>query len=432
MFNKQLKTELAQCQSELDNAASVIEAIKSALAVIEFTPDGTILDANHHFLAATGYQKHEVVGAHHRKMCPDSYTSSHEYQAFWQELAQGIPKNGEFERRDKSGNILWLEASYFPVKTNGVVTKVMKIASDITQKKQEALSREAIFQALDRSQAIIEFTPDGHILDANDNFMAVMKCDVRSIKSKHHRMFCEDEFYRQNPRFWEDLARGEFKAGRFKRINQKGETLWLEATYNPIFDSSGRVIKVIKFASDITERVEKETLVRNASKVAYDTSMETVKITEQAAGLLASSIDRTTMISEKTIQTGANIDKLNKQAESIQSIVSTIKGIAEQTNLLALNAAIEAARAGEQGRGFAVVADEVRQLASRTSESTSEIENVVQNNQEMAASVKEGMSAVEEIVAQGKDQIHEVAEVMQRITEGASNVCSTVEKLSKT
>ena len=208
--------------------------------------------------------------------------------------------------------------------------------------------------------------------------------------------------------------------------------MWLEATYNPIFDEDNNVIKVIKFASDITENIEREALVNQASIVAYDTSLETVKRTEQAAELLNSSVQISNEISEKAIETTEHINKLNEQSVNIQAIVSTINGIAEQTNLLALNAAIEAARAGERGRGFAVVADEVRQLASRTSQSTNEIATVVSYNQEVTKSVQAGMNTVSSYVEKGKHQISEVSTVMSKIQSGAANVSETVSSLSKT
>ncbi|WP_425439698.1 methyl-accepting chemotaxis protein [Pseudocolwellia agarivorans] len=165
--------------------------------------------------------------------------------------------------------------------------------------------------------------------------------------------------------------------------------------------------------------------------MAHNISLETVKITEHAAELLDSSVTLSNEISEKAKITSEQIAKLSEQSENIQAIVLTIKSIADQTNLLALNAAIEAARAGEQGRGFAVVADEVRQLASRTSQSTSEIETVVLNNQSITVSVQEGMSSVSDFVEKGKVQISEVADVMEEIKSGAANISDTVSALSQ-
>ena len=308
----------------------------------------------------------------------------------------------------------------------------MKVASDVTKEKIRAMEQKSIIDALNRSQAIIEFTPDGHIITANSNFTDAVMYDLASIQGQHHKIFCDKEFYQQYPTFWQDLKQGQFKSGQFLRKNRQGNDLWLEATYNPILDEHGKVIKVIKFASDITANVEREALVNEASIIAYDTSLETVKRTEQAAELLDSSVKISNEISEKADETTEHINKLNEQSVNIQAIVSTINGIAEQTNLLALNAAIEAARAGERGRGFAVVADEVRQLASRTSQSTNEIATVVSYNQEVTKSVQAGMNTVSNYVDKGKNQISEVSTVMTKIQSGAANVSETVASLSKT
>jgi methyl-accepting chemotaxis protein len=307
----------------------------------------------------------------------------------------------------------------------------MKIASDVTEETINSIAQQSIMDALDRSQAVIEFTPDGNIITANANFTAAVKYDLNSIIGQHHRIFCDDLFYKENPSFWDDLKKGHFKSGQFLRKDKNGKDLWLEATYNPIIDKHNKVIKVIKFASDITDNIEREALVNEASTMAYDTSLETVTITAQAVQLLNSSVKISNDISVKANETNEQIDKLNKQSDNIQAIVSTIKGIADQTNLLALNAAIEAARAGEQGRGFAVVADEVRQLASRTSQSTNEIATVVSDNQEVTTNVQAGMNAVSSFVEKGKIQITEVAEVMVKIQAGATNVSETVGGLSK-
>lgn len=431
MFNTKIKTELKQTQNLLKESNAIINSIKSNVATIEFSPDGTILDTNELFLAIAGYSKSEVIGQHHSVMCSDEYASSSEYKEFWQQLRNGIANKGTFERKNKKGDVIWLEATYFPIVDNGRVIKVMKIASDVTEIKLTATAQQSIYDALNRSLAIIEFTPSGEIISANSNFTDAVKYDLASIKGKHHKIFCNSEFYQQNPTFWQDLQQGQFKSGQFPRKDKHGNELWLEATYNPIFDEKNNVVKVIKFASDITENIAREALVNEASVVAYDTSIETVKITEQASSLLNSSVKISNEISEKASETTMQINRLNEQSDNIQAIVSTIKGIADQTNLLALNAAIEAARAGEQGRGFAVVADEVRQLASRTSQSTNEIATVVSDNQEVTTNVQDGMNAVSSFVEKGKIQISEVAEVMVKIQSGATNVSNTVAGLSK-
>ena len=431
MFNTKIKQELKQSQNQLNESNSIVNAIKSNVATIEFLPDGTIIDANNLFLAIAGYEKNEVIGQHHCVMCANNHAQSREYKIFWQNLREGKANKGTFERKNKQGDIIWLEATYFPIIDNGQVVKVMKIASDVTKEKIAAMGQQSVIDALNRSQAIIEFTPEGDIITANTNFTDAVMYDLNSIKGKHHKIFCDDDFYHKNPTFWQNLQQGQFRSGQFLRKNKLGNDLWLEATYNPIFDGNNNVVKVIKFASDITENIEREALVNKASVIAYDTSLETVKITEKASRLLNSSVEISNDVSEKAHETTEQINKLNQQSDNIQAIVSTIRAIADQTNLLALNAAIEAARAGEQGRGFAVVADEVRQLASRTSQSTSEIAIVVSENQEITTSVQDGMNAVSNFVEKGKLQISEVAQVMGEIQSGASNVAETVGSLSK-
>ncbi len=431
MFNKKIKEELQNCNTLLIESQSVIEAIKNSVATIEFSPQGYILDANDLFLSVAGYSKSEVIGKHHSVMCDPDYAAEHSYQTFWESLRSGKSNKGTFERRNKNGETLWLEATYFPITVDQKVVKIKKIATDVTQEKLASLAKEQILDALDKSQAIIEFTPEGIIIQANENFTKTVKYDLNEIVGKHHKMFCEDLFYRENPEFWNELAQGQFKGGQYLRKDRYGASIWLEATYNPIMDSKGNVIKVIKFARDITQNIEKEAAVRDASNMANSTSIETVKITEHAAQLLDSSVKLSNEVSDKAKTTTEQISKLSEQADSIQAIVLTIKSIADQTNLLALNAAIEAARAGEQGRGFAVVADEVRQLASRTSESTNEIESVVLNNQSITLSVQEGMSSVSDFVEKGRVQMSEVAGVMEEIKIGAANISDTVSALSR-
>ena len=431
MFNKRLKIELNEYKDMLKESNSIVDSIKHNVATIEFTPGGEIIDANDLFLTITGYDRHEVVGGHHSSMCTPEYVKSNEYQLFWKSLAQGNPNKGTFMRKHKNDGILWLEATYFPITVNGTLIKIMKIAKDVTVKKIASLAKEAVFNALDKSQAIIEFTPQGNIITANKNFLSAVKYDLKSIQGKHHGMFCEDDFYKENPTFWEDLQRNIFKNGQFLRKDANGDSLWLEATYNPIVDKNNKVIKVIKFASDITHNIEQEALVRDASIIAHDTSLETVEMIENASDMLTSSIKISADISERTAKTTNLINMLSEQADNIQSIVLAIKGIADQTNLLALNAAIEAARAGEQGRGFAVVADEVRQLASRTTESTKEISEIVAINQDVTKNVQEGINAVSEFVEKGRDQINQIELVMQNIQLGAKNVLQTVESLSR-
>ena len=430
MFNSKLKAELQQCQEQLLAQQGFFDAVHGSVATITFTPDGTVLAANDLFLNVVGFSAPEVIGQHHRLFCDKQYAQSSAYQQFWADLKQGRSRTGVFQRFNKRGEAIWLEATYFPVKLRGVVTKVIKIAADVTEHHLQLLSQQAVVTALDRSMAMIEFTPSGEVVTANGNFLHTMGYTLAQVQGKHHRIFCDDQFYREQPHFWEELGRGQYKSGLFCRQNSHGGKVWLEATYNPILDENRKVVKVIKFASDITERINKSDAVREAAMLAHSAARETLNCAERGAGLLASVVDTSSLIASQLTHSIGLINQLNEQSRNIEAIVSTISSIADQTNLLALNAAIEAARAGDQGRGFAVVADEVRQLAARTSLSTDEIAKVVQNNRELTARVTSEMSDVASSAELGKQQVGEVNEVMSEIRREANNVSSTVSDLA--
>lgn len=267
-----------------------------------------------------------------------------------------------------------------------VVTDLGPISQDLAALKAER-------DALSRSTAVIEFTPDGHILDANENFLAAAGYTLDEIRGKHHRIFCQPDYAASSDyrRLWERLKSGEFFSARIERINKRGEVLWLDASYNPVFDAAGRVVKVIKHATDATAM---QVAANDTARQVREASMETAKAFDQGNELVAAAVNTMTAVMQQVEKAAQRVDSLGGQAEEISQILGTISAIADQTNLLALNAAIEAARAGEQGRGFAVVADEVRNLAGRTGTSTREIDGVVQQNQRYAGEAVAAMHAV--------------------------------------
>ncbi|MDX7820529.1 PAS domain-containing methyl-accepting chemotaxis protein [Aeromonas caviae] len=430
MFNQKLKAQLQACQTRLDEEQGITEAIKAGAATVIFSPEGIIQEASTPFLALMGYGAAELIGLPHSQLCPRAWGESGDYRQFWRRLAQGEVQSGTFERVNRQGETRWLEATYFPMKHQGRVTRVLKMASDVTEQHQRLGRLEALTEALDRSRAMIEFTPNGDILHANANFLSVMGYTLGEIAGRHHRIFCDEAFLREQPRFWEELARGQFKSGLFMRHNSRGQAVWLEATYNPIRDGSGKVVRVVKFASDITARIEQNHATREAARLAHSTAQETLHSAEEGAGLLRAVVQTSSLIASQVDEAIALIGQLNEQSRSIEAIVSTISAIADQTNLLALNAAIEAARAGEQGRGFAVVADEVRQLAARTSLSTDEIARVVQKNRELTARVTDDMAGVAGSAELGKQQIAGVDKLMSEIHQEADRVSQTVSALS--
>ncbi|MDM9620698.1 PAS domain-containing methyl-accepting chemotaxis protein [Rhizobium sp. S96] len=240
------------------NARAILDAIHKSQAVIEFDLTGRILTANENFCAAMGYRLAEIVGQHHRMFVDAAEADSQEYREFWARLAKGHFDRRQYKRVRKGGREVWIEASYNPVfNASGAPFKVVKFATDITAAKLKSAEDAGKLDALSRAQATIEFTPDGHILTANENFLQTLGYRLEEIRGRHHSMFCDPAYaagtaYKD---FWKNLSEGRFAADEFMRIGKGGKKVFIQASYNPIFDMNGKVFKVVKFASDVTERV---------------------------------------------------------------------------------------------------------------------------------------------------------------------------------
>jgi methyl-accepting chemotaxis protein len=254
---------MSATKAETGKFEAIISAMDRSQGTIEFDMDGTVSDANDNFLGILGYSLEEVKGKHHRIFCEESYANSEEYKAFWEKLNHGEFESGEYKRIGKGGKEVFIQATYNPIfDVNGKPTKVLKIATDITKQKLINAEFEGKINAIDKSQGTIEFGMDGTIITANENFLSILGYSLDEVQGKHHKIFCEESYVNsaQYSEFWEKLNEGKYDAGEYKRIGKNGREAYIRASYNPIFDLSGKPMKVLKIASDVTEqkRIERE------------------------------------------------------------------------------------------------------------------------------------------------------------------------------
>lgn len=418
--------------NELALANASLTALRKHIACIEFSPIGEVIAANQLFLEGFGYQKEELINQHHRLLCVPEDTQSSDYRSFWQDLASGQSKSGKFHRLHKSGQSIWIEATYFPVTgEDGRAIKIIKVANDVTKEHLELVHQQAIYNALNRALAIIEFDTQGQIINANENFLQVIGYSMQELKGNHHSIFCTAEFMQNYGEFWKNLARGDFQAGLFERLSKTGQTLWLEATYNPVFNEQGRVDRVIKFASNITPRVESAQATQQASLLAHSIALSTLELCDEGVVQLTLASGTSGQIDQLVSDASSLMQQLATQSDEIARIVITISKIADQTNLLALNAAIEAARAGDAGHGFAVVADEVRKLAVGTSQATEDISSIVKLNTDLTYRSGSNMESIRKKVTDSLEQLLQTQNTIDKIQAGSRDIADSVVQLTK-
>lgn len=427
---KKLVQKIEQLEGELAIFHDIQKDLRDELAFFLLDREGKFLEVNSLFLTTCEYKENEVINKHIKDFIFEKTLKQDNCQAMLNAINNGVHWHGTMQLQSKSGKEIWYRTVIQP-KNNAAELAVY--SSEQTQTIAESREHKDMMGALTRSSAVIEFNLDGIILNANENFLKGMNYSLNQIIGKHHRIFCtQDEVNSQRYQdFWQSLCEGKFVSDRFKRIDSLGNVVWLEASYNPIHDDNGDLYKVVKFATVITEQMAREASMTETSEIAYDISKKTDEDTLNAIQVIESTIDTMGQLSTQMNGASKGIFELDTQSQKVAQLVDSIRGIADQTNLLALNAAIEAARAGEQGRGFAVVADEVRQLASRTSVATEEIIGVVSENKKLtenAVSLIEGSMKEADKALQLSTQ---AGDVMNEIQIGARQVVDAVAQFNK-
>jgi len=419
-----------------------VKAIDRAQAVIEFDLDGIILTANKNFLKTMGYSLEEIQGKHHSMFVQEDVKQSAEYKEAWAGLRAGRYLGGEFRRLRKDGQGVWIQATYNPVMdASGRPYKVIKFATDISDQKRRNVDYEGQINAIHRSQAVIEFNCDGTIITANNNFLKTMGYSLEEVQGKHHSMFVDEaeKGSAEYKEFWETLNRGDYHAAEFRRIGKGGREVFIQASYNPIMRPSGSLVKIVKFATDVTGDV----IARKQAEYIRSLLEETASGAEELSGSvqeIAESMENTRSVSTEAAEEVVRVDnsakRLDGAAQAMSGILETINDIAEQINLLALNATIEAARAGDAGKGFAVVAGEVKNLANQAQSATNEIRGEIGNMLSVSSDVVGALTAirtridsVQSLVAASATAVEEQSAVtgtmstnMRRAVEEAENL----------
>lgn len=441
---------LIRTQNDRD-ATAILESLNRSQAIIEFDMAGTILTANSNFLDTVGYAIDEVKGRHHSLFVEKAFRESPEYQDFWRRLRNGEFIRAQFKRIGKNGREVWLEASYNPIlRKDGTPYKVVKYATDVTLQKEEYADLLGQVNAIKKSQAVIEFSLDETILSANENFLAAVGYSLTEIHGKKHSLFVDPAFRdsREYAQFWEKLRQGEFQRAQFKRIGKGGRVIWLEASYNPIFDLNGKPFKVVKFATDITNQIdlladlkgmidinfaEMETAISQSGSFALSAGSAAMQTSGNVQTVAASSEELSTSINEisnsmtksqaatdlavqQTKTAGLATQRLAQAADDMGNILGLIQTIAGQINLLALNATIESARAGESGKGFAVVANEVKNLANQAAKATEQIGQQIEKVQSTSTDVVSALNAISNAIDAVRQNVSITASAVEEQT----------------
>ncbi|MGO4184686.1 methyl-accepting chemotaxis protein [Paenibacillus sp. TAF43_2] len=295
----------------------------------------------------------------------------------------------------------------------------------------QVLDKRAVLTAIEQSLAMIEFDVQGKVLWANENFAQAMGYHYTEMPGMQHKQFCSQQFVNSTAyaKLWEDLRNGLPFQNKILRITKTGNAIWLEATYMPVRDEEGRVIAILKMATDINAR----------EQATSQMTENLLKMSEELLGRAQEGISHSQEVEAaiERVAVGASdnmtvLHLLEQQTSFIRKIVRTIRDIASQTNILSLNAAIEAAHAGEHGRGFNVVAIEVRKLAGQVHEATKEVNGYVEDIVNHVQEVVNGTKLSQEVVAESQQRIQRAVDEFMSIGEAARQLDIQAKELKNT
>ena len=382
------------------NAENILAAVSRSQAIIEFDLEGKILSANENFCKTLGYSLPEILGKHHSMFCDAAVVAGADYKEFWKRLGSGTFEAGSYKRIAKGGREIWIQASYNAVLRGGRPYKVVKFAAEITSAREQALEDAGKLDALSRSQAVIEFTPSGEILTANENFCKTLGYSLSEIVGKHHRIFCRKD-YTASPEyeaFWRRLAGGEFIANEFVRVGKNGGEIWIQAAYNPILDGSGKVRKVVKFATDVTERM--------SAIQEIDTGLKAM-----SQGDLTASLDKPFVPSMEGLRLNFN-GTVARLRETLGQIGQSAVAIAHGSREMRDNANSFSKRSEQQAASLEETASALEQITITVNDSS----NRAHEAGSLVARTKEGAEKSGNVVRNAVSAMDEIQRSSQEIT----------------
>ena len=251
--------------------------VDTSVLVSKADNKGRITYVNKKFEEVSGWSLDEVRGKDHSIV-----NSGKHPKEFWANMYKDVVVdkkiwNEVVTNRDKNGDLYWVD-SYIKgdFDENGKFLGYMSIRYDVTDVKKKEIEIRNRMTAINTSNMVIEFDLDGKIMFANKLFCEKMGYEEKELKGKHHKIFVSKE-YSKSPEykeFWKLLKSGEYVTDEFLRFTKDKNKVWIQASYNPVFGSDGKVQRVMKIATDITDRItqsieieKKNTYLEHAAKI---------------------------------------------------------------------------------------------------------------------------------------------------------------------
>jgi len=268
LFNgANLERRIAELEAELKVRTDIMNVTS---IVSEADKKGDIISINEKFIEVSKYSRSELIGQpHNTTRHPDMPKET--FKQLWATIGRGDIFRGVIKNRAKDGTPYYVDAVVAPILgENGKPMKYLGVRYDITEAEIERQNARGIINAIDASYAYIEFDLGGHVLKANKNFLQVTGYQSDEVVGKHHRTFVEPLYASapEYPQFWRDLNDGKPQSGVFKRVTRSGKQVSLQAVYAPVTDEMGRVVKIIKIATDVTAEVLANEMLRHAVEQA--------------------------------------------------------------------------------------------------------------------------------------------------------------------